>query len=70
MPAMTSTHKPSMNLRFVEREIHEPAPELGDGIGRIRRVRVLQQMMIPEDWNKHEEFWLDVPIYAESDVAA
>jgi hypothetical protein len=29
----------------------------------------LQQMMIPEDWIKHEEYWQDVPLYSESDVA-
>lgn len=69
MNTMAATHKPSMSLRFVEREIHEPAPELGPGVGRSRRIRVLQQMKVPEDWNKHEEFWQDVPLYSETDVA-
>ena len=69
MNTMTTTHSPSMNLRFVEREIHDPSPELGEGIGRTRRIRVLQQMMVPKDWNTHDEFWQDVPLYSESDVA-
>ena len=69
MNTMTATHSPSMNLRFVEREINEPAPELGEGIGRIRRIRVLQQMMVPKDWNTQDEFWQDVPLYSENDVA-
>ena len=53
---MIGTHKPSMNLRFIEREID----------GRI--VRILQQMFIPDDWANHpelEEFWRDVPCVSE-----
>ena len=69
MNTMAATHKPSMILRFVEREISEPAPEHGPGFSRYRRIRVLQQMMVPEDWKTHEEFWQDVPLYTETDVA-
>lgn len=69
MNTMASTHKPSMNLRFVEREIHEPAQEFGEGFAHTRRIRVLQQMMIPDDWCKHDEFWQDVPLYTEADAA-
>lgn len=50
---MEASHKASMNLRFVEREI--------DG----RKIRILQQMFVPKDWSKPgaEEFWLDVPLH-------
>lgn len=53
--AMTTTHRPSMNLRFVLRSIP----------GQVMKVRILQQMMIPNDWNTHEEFWQDVPLVDE-----
>lgn len=44
--AMTPSHKPSMNLRFVMR----------DG------KRILQQMFLPNDWSTHDEEWRDVPL--------
>ena len=69
MNTMTATHKPSMNLRFVEREITVPQPDLGPDIATICTVRVLQQMMVPKDyWSKHDEFWQDVPLYDEADL--
>lgn len=57
--AMTTTHNPSVNLRFVEREIIE--------VSGVRRIRVLQQMMIPNDWSTHDEYWQDVPLAIEGE---
>ncbi len=54
--AMEASHTNSMNLRFIERSV--PSPEHGEGISR--KVRILQQMMVPKDWNKHDIFWQDV----------
>ena len=64
---MKATHKASMNLRFVEREITEPVPGRPE-LAQWRRMRVLQQMMVPHDWTKHEEFWQDVPCFNEADL--
>lgn len=53
---MTNTHTTSMNLRFVLRKIED------------REVRILQQMMVPLDWNKHDEYWQDIDCVKEDDV--
>lgn len=63
---MVATHTASMNLRFVEREVHEPCGV--DQTWAYRTVRVLQQMMVPKDWSKHEEFWLDVKCFKEREL--
>lgn len=57
--AMEVTHKLSMNLRFVERDVADR--QLEDGTWVYKKVRVLQQMYVPNDWSKHDEFWRDVP---------
>lgn len=53
---MTNSHNPTMNLRFVSRNING------------KEVRILQQMMVPIDWDKHEEFWKDIPCVVDPDV--
>jgi hypothetical protein len=63
---MTPSHTVSMNLRFIEREVvieHKPP-----ALPVYRKVRILQQMMVPHDWSKHEEFWQDVP-FVEGDFS-
>ena len=67
--AMTPSHKPSMNLRFVTRVIHEHGHELGPHVAKAREIRVLQQMMVPKDWSKHDEYWQDVPCFDEAALA-
>ena len=49
MNAVTASHKPTMNLRFV----------LRDG------KRILQQMFVPEDWNRFKEYWRDIELREE-----
>lgn len=70
MNAMAATHKASMNLRFVERLVREESHLYGPNVVTSRKVRVLQQMMVPHDWEKHDMFWQDVPLYDENDVSA
>ena len=52
---MTVSHKPTMNLRFVERRV----PVDRD---IAKTVRILQQMFVPLDWATHDEEWRDVPL--------
>jgi hypothetical protein len=57
--AMTTSHRPSTQLRYVERTV--ATPEIAKN--SMRTVRVLQQMFLPNDWNTHSEEWRDVPIW-------
>lgn len=57
---MTPTNK----LRFVEREVQVPAPELGPNITKTIKVRVLQQWWAYEVYVSIGE-WRDVPLEEE-----
>ena len=57
---MILTHR----LRFVEREVHVPAPEFGPDITKGIKVRILQQW-----WQSvpvHGGEWRDVPLEEEA----
>jgi hypothetical protein len=65
--AMTATHKATMNLRFIEREVCVGQPIDLQPI--YERRRVLQQMFVPKDWSAGlNEFWQDVP-FVEGDFS-
>ena len=56
---------PTNKLRFVEREVQVPAPELGSNIARTIKVRILQQWW---EWEKEPDWpgeWRDVPLEEE-----
>ena len=58
---------PTMNLRFIEREV--ATGQDASGVWQYRKVRILQQMFVPKDWNTGlNEFWQDVP-FVEGDFS-
>jgi hypothetical protein len=66
--AMAVSHKASMNLRFIEREIAS-GKDTETGQWLYRKVRILQQMFVPIDWSTGlNEYWSDVP-FVEGDFS-
>lgn len=55
--------QPTNNLRFVEREVQEPASTSDPNIVRITKVRILQQLWISDSNDVGE--WSDVPVEKE-----
>jgi len=54
------SHQPTMNLRFIKREIATGQDDTGKWL--YRKVRILQQMFVPKDWSTGlNELWRDVP---------
>ena len=65
---MQSIASPTMNLRFVERDVADPIT--GSDAVKVRKVRILQQQFnmsqrfSDDQWKCWEE-WRDVPIEPE-----
>ena len=57
---------PTNRLRFVEREVQVPAPELGPDITRTIKVKVLQQRWAWQNVPVHGGEWRDVPLEEEA----
>lgn len=65
---MAVSHQPTMNLRFIEREV-AVSQTPGSELWTYRKVRILQQMFVPKDWSTGlEEFWQDVQ-FVEGDFS-
>ena len=56
---------PTPKLRFVEREVQVPAPELGPNIAKTIEVRVLQQWWETDHHAVVDGEWRDVPLEVE-----
>jgi len=66
--AMAVSHLPTMNLRFIERDVAVSMTP-GSELWTFRKVRILQQMFVPRDWSTGlNEYWQDVP-FVEGDFS-
>lgn len=59
---MSETRIPTHSLRFIEREISEPVPAMGEGWSHLTKKKILQQMF---ETTSGKQFWEDVPLATE-----